>query len=147
MHRHGGCMVTYGGMSRRPVTVPTAPFIFRDLTLRGFWMTRWTQEQDALAAQLAHADTKTTPPPPPSPTGPSLDDRVRNVPVTRHRYDMIMALCALHRQGLLRPPRLQHHTLSWASSTLPSFRDQVQQALSHATSPHVPSKSLLVFHE
>ncbi|XP_039275384.1 enoyl-[acyl-carrier-protein] reductase, mitochondrial [Nilaparvata lugens] len=37
----GGVMVTYGGMSREPVTAPTASFIFKDLTLRGFWMTRW----------------------------------------------------------------------------------------------------------
>lgn len=34
-------MVTYGGMSLQPVTVPTSPFIFNDINLRGFWMTRW----------------------------------------------------------------------------------------------------------
>ena len=37
-------LVTYGGMSKQPVTVPTAEFIFRDLTCRGFWMTRWKAE-------------------------------------------------------------------------------------------------------
>jgi hypothetical protein len=34
-------MVTYGGMSRQPVTVSTTAFIFKDVTLRGFWMSRW----------------------------------------------------------------------------------------------------------
>lgn len=37
-------MVTYGGMSREPVIVPTASFIFKDIQLRGFWMTRWHKE-------------------------------------------------------------------------------------------------------
>ncbi|XP_055533020.1 enoyl-[acyl-carrier-protein] reductase, mitochondrial [Wyeomyia smithii] len=39
-----GIMVTYGGMSREPVTVPTASLIFKDLKYCGFWMTRWTKE-------------------------------------------------------------------------------------------------------
>ncbi|KAG7209788.1 hypothetical protein KM043_011406 [Ampulex compressa] len=40
---HGGTMVTYGGMSREPVTVPTSALIFKDVTLKGFWMTAWTK--------------------------------------------------------------------------------------------------------
>lgn len=39
-----GIMVTYGGMSREPLTVPTAALIFNDIRFHGFWMTRWTQE-------------------------------------------------------------------------------------------------------
>lgn len=39
----GGVMVTYGGMSRQPVTVPTASLIFKDIRYKGFWMTRWTK--------------------------------------------------------------------------------------------------------
>jgi mitochondrial enoyl-[acyl-carrier protein] reductase / trans-2-enoyl-CoA reductase len=39
-----GTLVTYGGMSRQPVTVPTAEFIFRDIVCRGFWMSRWKTE-------------------------------------------------------------------------------------------------------
>lgn len=31
-------MVTYGGMSLMPVTVPTGLFIFKDITCRGFWL-------------------------------------------------------------------------------------------------------------
>lgn len=37
-------MVTYGGMSREPVTVPTSALIFKDLSIRGYWMTRWNIE-------------------------------------------------------------------------------------------------------
>lgn len=35
--------VTYGGMSREPVTVPTSALIFKDIQIRGFWMTRWAK--------------------------------------------------------------------------------------------------------
>ncbi|KAJ3091773.1 hypothetical protein HK102_013479 [Quaeritorhiza haematococci] len=41
---HSGCMVTYGGMSKEPVTIPTSLLIFRNLTFNGFWMTRWYNE-------------------------------------------------------------------------------------------------------
>ncbi|XP_049800811.1 enoyl-[acyl-carrier-protein] reductase, mitochondrial [Schistocerca nitens] len=40
----GGVMVTYGGMSREPVTVPTSALIFKNITVRGYWMTRWSNE-------------------------------------------------------------------------------------------------------
>ena len=36
-------LVTYGGMSRQPVTINTSDFIFKDLYCEGFWMTRWRQ--------------------------------------------------------------------------------------------------------
>ncbi|CAL9776687.1 unnamed protein product [Musa acuminata subsp. burmannicoides] len=45
--RQGGTMVTYGGMSRKPVTVPTSAFIFKDLALRGFWLQKWTNSEKA----------------------------------------------------------------------------------------------------
>ncbi|EDW74553.2 uncharacterized protein Dwil_GK21344 [Drosophila willistoni] len=41
---NSGVMVTYGGMSREPVTVATGPLIFKDIAFRGFWMTRWSKE-------------------------------------------------------------------------------------------------------
>jgi len=40
----GSPMVTYGGMSREPVTIPTSALIFKNLTAHGFWMTRWSKE-------------------------------------------------------------------------------------------------------
>lgn len=41
MTRQSGVIVTYGAMSRRPLTVPASPLIFQDLTLKGFWLTAW----------------------------------------------------------------------------------------------------------
>ncbi|KAJ9585290.1 hypothetical protein L9F63_002920 [Diploptera punctata] len=40
----GGVMVTYGGMSREPVTVPTSALIFKDVVVRGYWMTQWSKD-------------------------------------------------------------------------------------------------------
>ncbi|KAI6180743.1 PKS-ER domain-containing protein [Aphelenchoides besseyi] len=37
----GGCMVTYGGMSKQAVQCPTGPLIFKNISLRGFWMSQW----------------------------------------------------------------------------------------------------------
>ncbi|KFP30831.1 hypothetical protein N325_10547, partial [Colius striatus] len=51
-----GIMVTYGGMAKQPVTVPVSAFIFRDVQLRGFWMTQWkrdhAQDQQSLASMI-----------------------------------------------------------------------------------------------
>ena len=40
----GGVHVTYGGMSLKPVTAATSGLIFKDLSYRGFWMSRWVKE-------------------------------------------------------------------------------------------------------
>ncbi|KAI4457244.1 enoyl-[acyl-carrier-protein] reductase mitochondrial [Holotrichia oblita] len=40
----GGVIVTYGGMSREPVTVATSALIFKDIRIVGYWMTRWSNE-------------------------------------------------------------------------------------------------------
>ncbi|KAK9721280.1 mitochondrial 2-enoyl thioester reductase [Basidiobolus ranarum] len=37
-------LVTYGGMSREPLTFPTSIFIFKNLTATGFWMTNWAKD-------------------------------------------------------------------------------------------------------
>ncbi|XP_030750960.1 enoyl-[acyl-carrier-protein] reductase, mitochondrial [Sitophilus oryzae] len=42
--QNGSPMVTYGGMSREPLSIPTSALIFKDLQFRGFWMTRWSKE-------------------------------------------------------------------------------------------------------
>lgn len=41
--REGGTHVTYGAMGRRPVTVPNGLLIFRDIIVRGLWVTRWVE--------------------------------------------------------------------------------------------------------
>ncbi|XP_064491222.1 enoyl-[acyl-carrier-protein] reductase, mitochondrial [Pseudopipra pipra] len=51
-----GTMVTYGGMAKQPVMVPVSAFIFRDVRLRGFWMTQWrkdhAQDQESVAGMM-----------------------------------------------------------------------------------------------
>ncbi|KAJ2449810.1 mitochondrial 2-enoyl thioester reductase [Coemansia sp. RSA 2336] len=37
----GGTLVSYGGMSRQPVTMPTSLLLFKDISACGFWMNRW----------------------------------------------------------------------------------------------------------
>lgn len=44
---NSGTMVTYGGMSKMPVAIPTGALIFKDQTFKGFWMTRWTLSRSA----------------------------------------------------------------------------------------------------
>ncbi|XP_076445413.1 enoyl-[acyl-carrier-protein] reductase, mitochondrial-like [Babylonia areolata] len=39
----GGTMVTYGGMSRQPVTVPTGALIFKEVRVVGYWNTEWNK--------------------------------------------------------------------------------------------------------
>lgn len=37
----GGTLVTYGGMSKKPIKLATGPLIFKDIQLRGFWLGKW----------------------------------------------------------------------------------------------------------
>lgn len=37
----GGVLVNYGAMSGEPCQVSPASFVFRDVTLRGFWLSKW----------------------------------------------------------------------------------------------------------
>jgi trans-2-enoyl-CoA reductase len=45
--RPGGTMVTYGAMSLQPVKVPNGFLIFKDIRLRGFWVTQWLETAPA----------------------------------------------------------------------------------------------------
>ncbi|MED6180063.1 hypothetical protein PIB30_006877 [Stylosanthes scabra] len=49
--RQGGTMVTYGGMSKKPVTVSTSAFIFKELSLRGFWLQKWLSKEKAVESR------------------------------------------------------------------------------------------------
>uniref|UniRef100_A0A2A4JQX7 Enoyl-[acyl-carrier-protein] reductase, mitochondrial n=1 Tax=Heliothis virescens TaxID=7102 RepID=A0A2A4JQX7_HELVI len=53
--QHSACMVTYGGMSRDPVIIPTSAFIFKNLAFYGFWMTVWNEKAspDAKEAMMS----------------------------------------------------------------------------------------------
>lgn len=39
----GGIHITYGAMARRPVTVPNGMLIFKDIQVRGLWVSRWVE--------------------------------------------------------------------------------------------------------
>lgn len=39
--RDGGDHVTYGAMARRPLAIPNGLLIFRNLAIRGLWVSRW----------------------------------------------------------------------------------------------------------
>lgn len=45
---HGSHMVTYGGMSKQPVALPTGLLIFNNLTFNGFWVSRWGDKHPEL---------------------------------------------------------------------------------------------------
>ncbi|KAF0312014.1 Enoyl-[acyl-carrier-protein] reductase, mitochondrial [Amphibalanus amphitrite] len=55
-----GTLVTYGAMSRAPLTVPTAQLIFSDLRIRGFWMTHWTRTHSVSRARWEMLDEMQT---------------------------------------------------------------------------------------
>ncbi|KFY94899.1 hypothetical protein V500_03024 [Pseudogymnoascus sp. VKM F-4518 (FW-2643)] len=40
----GGHLVTYGGMAKAPLQVPTAALIFKDVKFSGFWVSRWSEK-------------------------------------------------------------------------------------------------------
>ncbi len=41
--REGGSHITYGAMGRKPLTLPNGLLIFRDIRVRGLWVTKWVQ--------------------------------------------------------------------------------------------------------
>lgn len=41
--REGGTHITYGAMGRKPVTIPNGLLIFRDIQIRGLWVSRWIE--------------------------------------------------------------------------------------------------------
>ncbi|KAK9075792.1 hypothetical protein SSX86_004121 [Deinandra increscens subsp. villosa] len=51
--RQGGTMVTYGGMSKKPITVSTSSFIFKELSLKGFWLQKWISSSQTEACREA----------------------------------------------------------------------------------------------
>lgn len=51
-------LVSYGAMSKKPLSLPTSLFIFKNLCTQGFWQSRWykqhsRQEREQLMQTLA----------------------------------------------------------------------------------------------
>jgi trans-2-enoyl-CoA reductase len=38
-------LVSYGAMSKQPLSLPTSLFLFKNLTAHGFWQSRWNQDR------------------------------------------------------------------------------------------------------
>ena len=54
---HKGVMVTYGGMSRKPISINAANMIFKRHTFYGFWITDWVKRNaDTLERQVMLRD-------------------------------------------------------------------------------------------
>ena len=58
-------LVSYGAMSKQPLSLPTSAFIFKNLTCHGFWQSRWyqqhsKQEREALMKKLADMQVRNT---------------------------------------------------------------------------------------
>jgi NADPH:quinone reductase-like Zn-dependent oxidoreductase len=54
--REGASHITFGAMAKRPLTVPNGLLIFRDLQLRGLWVTRWIENAPAAEVQAVYED-------------------------------------------------------------------------------------------
>ncbi|KAK1977845.1 zinc-binding dehydrogenase [Colletotrichum cereale] len=65
-----GTMVSYGGMARQPVMLPTGLLIFKDLRFVGFWLSKWN-ERDPRGRRFAVDDV----------LGMIREGRFRDVPV------------------------------------------------------------------
>lgn len=45
--REGATHITYGAMGRKPLTFPNGLILFRDIRVRGLWVTRWVENAPA----------------------------------------------------------------------------------------------------
>jgi NADPH:quinone reductase-like Zn-dependent oxidoreductase len=50
----GGKMITYGALSLEPIPVNSGLMIFKNLTITGFWLTAWMQNQGSAGLQQAY---------------------------------------------------------------------------------------------
>lgn len=89
----GGTLVTYGGMSRKPVTIPTGLLIFNDIHINGFWISAWYKRQ---VEELK--------------TG-------QKGPLTSKREEMMQTLFTMIRSGKLRTaPSRTHPLKAWRTA-------------------------------
>ncbi|MBK1883070.1 2-enoyl thioester reductase domain-containing protein [Luteolibacter pohnpeiensis] len=91
--REGGSHITYGAMGRKPLTVPNGLLIFKDIHIRGLWITRWLDQADDAEAHRLYFDL----------SGRLMAGTVRQAvdatfPLERHA-DAIARLNAPDRQG------------------------------------------------
>ena len=54
--RESGTHITYGAMGRKPVAIPNSLLIFRDLRVRGLWVTRWVENAPPAEVAAVYQD-------------------------------------------------------------------------------------------
>ena len=54
--RESGTHITYGAMGRKPVSMPNGLLIFRDLQVRGLWVTRWVENAPPAEVTAVYQD-------------------------------------------------------------------------------------------
>ena len=54
--RESGTHITYGAMGRKPLTMPNGLIIFRDIRVRGLWVTRWVENAPADEVSAIYQD-------------------------------------------------------------------------------------------
>lgn len=42
----GSTHITYGAMAKKPLTIPNGPLIFKNISFKGLWVSRWIQNTD-----------------------------------------------------------------------------------------------------
>lgn len=57
--RESGSHITYGAMARKPITVPNGLLIFRDIHVRGFWLSRWIETAPEAEVHAVYRDLAT----------------------------------------------------------------------------------------
>jgi mitochondrial enoyl-[acyl-carrier protein] reductase / trans-2-enoyl-CoA reductase len=45
-------MITYGGMSKQPVIIPTSLLIFKNIRVQGFWLSKWLDDHPVERLQM-----------------------------------------------------------------------------------------------
>lgn len=49
-----GSLITYGAMSKKPLTIPNGPLIFNDIRLRGLWVSQWIRDAQPQALHATY---------------------------------------------------------------------------------------------
>ena len=54
--KESGTHVTYGAMGRKPITMPNGLLIFRDIRVRGLWVSRWAENAPPAEVRAVYQD-------------------------------------------------------------------------------------------
>ena len=54
--RESGTHITYGAMGRKPLTIPNGLLIFRNIQVRGLWVSRWLESAPMDEVQAVYED-------------------------------------------------------------------------------------------